>query len=148
MQRGREIGHGVVVSKMQWLCSQLCYVTAANPWTIVEIELLATVGWKWGCQPFSCSCLKNMTHSRKEIYATYLSKESISAINFGNSKHPLPTKSFRFLRAAVPSAFWLHHANAFLEICYDSSRFPTSADRSHGFVPRPSLVPCHIRTQA
>ena len=46
---------------IQWLCSQLCYVTAANPWTIVEIELLATVGWKWGCQPFSCSCLKNMT---------------------------------------------------------------------------------------
>ena len=28
----------------QWLCSQLCCVTAANQWTIVEIELLATVG--------------------------------------------------------------------------------------------------------
>ena len=35
---------------MQWLCSQLCYVTAA---IVIEIELLATVGWKWGCQPCS-----------------------------------------------------------------------------------------------
>ena len=46
---------------MQWLCSQLCYVTAANRWTIVEIKLLATVGWKWGCQPFSCRCSQNVT---------------------------------------------------------------------------------------
>ena len=88
---------------MQRLCSQLFYVTAANQRTRVEIELLPTVGWKCGCQPFSCLCLKNVTRSRKEIYATYLSKESIPAITFGNSKHPLPTRSFRFLRAAVRS---------------------------------------------
>ena len=46
---------------MQWLCSQLCHVTAANQWTVVEIELLATVDWKWGCQPFSCPCSQNVT---------------------------------------------------------------------------------------
>ena len=34
---------------IQWLCSQSFRVTAANQWTLVEIELLATVGWKWGC---------------------------------------------------------------------------------------------------
>ena len=39
--------------QMQWLCSHLCYVTAANQSTTVEIELLAAVGWKWGCQPCS-----------------------------------------------------------------------------------------------
>ena len=102
---------------MQWLCSQLCYVTAANQWTIVEIELLATVGWKCGFQPFSCLCLKNVTRSRKEIYATYLSKESIPASTFGNCKHPVPTRSFRFLRAAArstSSALCLHHGHPFV----------------------------------
>ena len=76
---------------MQWLCSQLRYETAANQPTLVEIELLATVGWKWGCQPFSCRCSLNVAHCRKEIYATCLFQESIPAILFGNSKHPLPT---------------------------------------------------------
>ena len=73
---------------MQWLCSQLCYVTAANQCQIVEIELLATVGWKCGCQPFSCRCTQNVTHCRKEICWTCLFKESTPAIPFGNSKHP------------------------------------------------------------
>ena len=68
---------------MQWLCSQLCYVTAANQWTVVEIELLATVGWKWGCQPFSCRCSQNMTHCRKEICSTCLFKASIPLTPFG-----------------------------------------------------------------
>ena len=55
-----------------------------------------------------------MTHSRKQIYATCLSKESIPAIPFWNTKHPLPTRSFRFLRATVRSALWLHHAHPFV----------------------------------
>ena len=52
---------------MQWLCPQSCYLTAANQWTILEIELLATVGWTRGCQPFSCPRSQNVTHCRKEI---------------------------------------------------------------------------------
>ena len=64
--------------------------------TIVEIEDFATVRWKWGCQPFSYPYSQNVTRSRKEIYATYLSKESIPASTFGNCKHPVPTRSFRF----------------------------------------------------
>ena len=70
-------------------------MTGANQWTIVEIEILATVSWTRGCQPFRCRCSQNVTHSRKEIYATSnLSKESIPAIPVGNSKHPTPTRSY------------------------------------------------------
>ena len=101
---------------IQWLCSQLCYQTAANQWTVVKIELLATVGWKWGCQPFSCPCSQNVTHCRKEICSTCLFKTSIPAVPFWNSKHPVSTRS-RFLRATVPStssALCLHHAHPFI----------------------------------
>ena len=49
----------------------------AKNWTIAKIELLATVGWKQGCQPFSCRCWQNVMHCRKEIYATCLFKESV-----------------------------------------------------------------------
>ena len=83
VQRSRGFGHGVVVSQIcntvivskiwitgYWLRSHLWHVTAANPWTVVEIELLATVGWKWGCQPFSCRCSLNVMHCRKQISAT------------------------------------------------------------------------------
>ena len=52
---------------IQLLCSQLCYVTAANQWTIVEIELLATVGWKCGCQPFSCRCTQNVRTGERRL---------------------------------------------------------------------------------
>ena len=101
---------------MQWLCSQLCNETAASQQTLVEIELLATVGWKWGCQPFSCRSSLNVTYCRKEICSTCLSKESIPAIPFWNSKHPVPTRS-RFLRAtggSTSSALCLHHAHPFV----------------------------------
>ena len=92
-----------------WLCSQLCYETAANQRTLVEIELLATVGWKRGCQPFSCPCSQNVTHCRKEICSTCLSKESMP---FVKSKPPFPTRSLRSLRAAArsTSSLWLQHA--------------------------------------
>ena len=36
-------------------------------------ELLATVGWKWGCQPFSHRGSQNVTHCPKEICSTCLS---------------------------------------------------------------------------
>ena len=101
---------------MQCFFSQLWYETAANQRTLVEIELLATVGWKCGCQPFSCPCSKDVTRCPQEICWTCLSKESIPAIAFGNSKHPLPTRS-RFLRARVgstKSASCLHDAHPFV----------------------------------
>ena len=96
MQRSRGSDHGVVVSK-------ICYNTVIVLSVVLcdcckpvrKIELLATVSWTCGCQPFSCRCSQNVTHSRKEIYATSnLSKESIPAIPVGNSKHPTPTRSY------------------------------------------------------
>ena len=98
----------VVVSKI-WI-ARYC----ANPWRIVHIQLLATVGWKWGCQPFSCPCSRNVMHCRKQICLTCLSKESIP---FVKSKPPLPTRSLRSLRAAVcstNSALCLYHAHPFV----------------------------------
>ena len=101
-----------------WLCSQLCYETAANQRTLVQIELLATVSWKWGCRPFSCRCSQNVPHCRKEICSTCSFKESIPTIPCVNSKHPIPARSLRFfLRAAAcstGSALWLHHAHPFV----------------------------------
>ena len=41
---------------MQWLCSQLCYVTAASQSRIVEIWLLAAVAKRWrSC--LMCECI-------------------------------------------------------------------------------------------
>ena len=93
----------VIVSKIwitgYWLRSQLWHVTDANQWTVVEIEFLAKVGWKRGCQPFSCQCSQNVMHCRKEIYATCMSNESIPAIPLGYSRHP---------------ALCLHHSHPFI----------------------------------
>ena len=100
---------------IQWLCSQLCYVTAANQRTIVEIEILATVSWKWGCRPFSCGCSQNVTHCRKEICCTCMFKASIPTIPSGNSKHPEAWASWElrtFRHLCIRS--WLHHAHPFV----------------------------------
>ena len=99
-----------------WLCFLLWYESAANQQTIVKIECLVTVGWKWGYQPFSCPCSQNVTHRRKEICSTCLFKIYIPPVPFWNSKHLLPTRS-RFLRATVrstSSAFCLHYAHPFV----------------------------------
>ena len=108
----------VIVSKIwitgYWLRSQLWHVTDANQWTVVEIEFLAKVGWKRGCQPFSCPCSQNVMHCRKRFCSTCLLQESMP---FGKSKPPLPTRSLRSLRAAVrstSSALCLHHAHPFV----------------------------------
>ena len=45
----------------------LIYATAASQWRIVEIHLSASVGWKQGCQPFSCRCSQNVTRSRNRL---------------------------------------------------------------------------------
>ena len=77
-------------AEKQRVWSQFCYCDCcnANQRTLVEIELLATVGLKWGCQPFSCPWSENVRHCRKEISATCLSEESMP---FVKSKPPLPT---------------------------------------------------------
>ena len=89
------------------------HATASNGRRIVEIELLATVGWKWGCQPLSYQCSQNVTYWRRFVRHA-CQRESMP---FVKSKPPLPTRSLRFLRAAAPStssALWLHHAHSFV----------------------------------
>ena len=206
---------------------------ATKQWRIVEIQLLATVSWTCGCQPFSCPCSLNAMHCRKEVYATCLSKgihafcehqriqflpeawgrydgcimlgkdrvevskiwitghwlwsrlsylrdcckamkncrdsgfslrgleaglwafrlqmlatsveicwtclfkASILALPFWNSKHSLPTRSFRFLRAAVPSsssALWFNHAHPFVAAAGKTCLMQRSRGFGHGVV--------------
>ena len=132
-------------------CALSCAMWLLHQWTLVEIELLATVGWnppgnshskmgrtccfmlskmgarrtqwiprgmgwKWGCQPFSCRCSQNVTHCKRRFVGHVSFQEFIPAIPFGYSKHPLPARS-RFLRAAECStcfASWLHPAHPFV----------------------------------
>ena len=76
---------------IQWLCSQLCYLTAANQWTIFEIELLATVGWKWGCQPFSCPRLQSVTQCQTRFVGHVCFRNPFPPFLFGiPSVHSLP----------------------------------------------------------
>ena len=81
----------------------------SSPMWLLQTKRLASVVWKRGCQPFSCPCSQNVTHCRKEICSTCLSKESMP---FVKSKPTLPTRSLRSLRAAArsTSSLWLHHA--------------------------------------
>ena len=52
MQRSRGFGHGFVACK---ICFNIPYTDCAPLW-LLQSKLLASVGWKWGCQPFSCRC--------------------------------------------------------------------------------------------
>ena len=48
-------------------CALSCATVCDCCMRTVEIELLAAVGWKWGCQPCSCRVWQNETHCRIEI---------------------------------------------------------------------------------
>ena len=62
----------------------------------------------------SC-CDWKMWLTPEKRFATCLSKESIPAITFGNSKHPIPARSRFWELQYVPTpAFWLHHAHPFV----------------------------------
>ena len=97
---------------------------------------LASVGWKRGCQPFSCPWSENVTFCRKDICSTYLFKASIATMPLGNAKHPLPTRS-RFLRAAVrstSSALCLHYA------CKRSHPFVSASEKSTCLMQRSKAI--------
>ena len=90
------------------------YATAASQWRIVEIQLLASVGWKRVCESSGCRCSQHVT--------TCLSKESILAIN---SKHPLPLRA----TARSTNSTFLHHSQI---RC--SWRKPVSCREAEGLV--------------
>ena len=45
----------------------LIYATAASQWRIVEIQFLASLRWKPGCQPFSCRCSQKWLTAEKRF---------------------------------------------------------------------------------
>ena len=67
-------------------------IQATEQWRIVEIQLLAKEGWKWGCQPFSCPCSLNVRHGRREVCSTcFISGIHAFCILLWNlSRHSLP----------------------------------------------------------
>ena len=117
----------IVLSVVLWDC--------CKKWTIVEIEILATVKWTCGCQPFSCRCSQNVTHCRKEMCWTCLFKESMP---FVKSKPPLPTRSLSFLRAAVRSSICASNGGIMpissLQLQKNTSLRQRSRGSSHGVV--------------
>ena len=107
----RALSLGLVLGACPWALSS-GLVLRPCPWALSlgpVNQLLASVGWKWGCQPFSCPRSQNVTHCQKEVYATCLFKESRP---FVKSKPPLPTRTLMSLRAAArfTGSFSLHHA--------------------------------------
>ena len=66
------------------------------------------MGWKWGCQLFSCPCSQNVTHCRKEICSTchtafnvrwpdMLQSLRIDCLPMLNKPHPYSPKNTRTL---------------------------------------------------
>ena len=106
MQRSRGFCHGVVVSKICYnavivlsvvLCDCCKPMNSCRDWAFTNSGL--EVGL-----PFSCRCSQNVTHCRKEICSTCLSKKSMPFDPFVKSKPPLPCqKRLEFPRAAVRS---------------------------------------------
>ena len=123
---------------IQWLCCQLSYVTDVNQRRIVEIEILATVSWTCGCQPFSCPCSQNVIHCRKEMCWSSLFKESILAIPFWNFNHPtyqkleVPESRSTFRHLCIKSR--LHHAHPFVAAAEKDCVMQRSRGFGHGVV--------------
>ena len=113
-------------------------MTAVNQRRIVEIEILATVSWTCGCQPFSCPCSQNVIHCRKEMCWSSLFKESILAIPFWNFNHPtcqkleVPESRSTFRHLCIKSR--LHHAHPFVAAAEKDCVMQRSRGFGHGVV--------------
>ena len=120
VQRNRGFGRGVFFSKICYntvIVFSVVLCDCCKPMNNCRDGAFSNSGLEVWLPAFQLLCLKHVTHSRQEIYATCLSKESIPAIPFGSLQHAVPTRILRFLRAAVRSsrsALFLHHAHAFV----------------------------------
>ena len=110
-------------------------LTAANQWTIVEIEILAPVSWTCGYQPLSCRGSQNVMHCRKEMCWTCLFRESMPF--FYLSLHSLPEawaswepRTFRHL--CIKS--WWHHAHPFVAAAEKTCHMQRSRGSGRGVV--------------
>ena len=146
MQRSRGFGHAVVVSKTCF------HVTAAKQWIVRGIELLTTVGWKWGCQLFSCPS-QNVTHCRKEICSTchttfYLRwpdmRQSlpIDCLPILNKPHPYSQKTKEQKQEMLRFRRSQFHAHSFWE--FQESTLPEAWGSSEPKYAPPALL-CEIK---
>ena len=97
----------IVLSVVLWDC--------CKKWTIVEIEILATVSWTCGCEPFSCWCSQYVMHAERRCVGHVCSRNPCLLSNL--SLHSLPEawaswepRLFRDLCIK----WWLHHAHPFV----------------------------------
>ena len=121
MQRSRGFGHGVVVS---WSCyiavivlSVVLLCDCCKPTSNCRDWAFSNSGLEVWLPAFQLPMCRKCDALPKKKYATRLFQESIPAIVFWNSKHSLPTRSLRLLRAAVRttrSALWFHHPHPFV----------------------------------
>ena len=121
-----------------------CIVIVFAKDRLVVSKVCTTGYWLWSRLSYRCDCCTSMKNCRDWVFSlrglevrlpafqlpmfatcdaapnkiceTCLFQESIPAIPFWNFKHPLPTRSLRFLRAAcsTSSALCLHHAHPFV----------------------------------
>ena len=85
----------------------------AKNWTIAKIELLATVGWKQGCQPaFQLKMLAKCDALPKRDLCIFMRHVCLRNPCFCGNLTLHSTRSLRSLRAAARStnSLWLHHA--------------------------------------
>ena len=142
MQRSRGFGHGVVVPRIviQYTdCALSCAMRLLQTNdSIVEIELLATVSWTCGCQPFSCRCLQNVVYCRKEdvLRRVCLRNPSLPFLVGILSLHSLPEAWASWERQYAPPAlqWWSYHAHTFLAAAEKNSLTQRSRGFGHGVV--------------
>ena len=87
--------------------------TAASQWRILEIELLATVGWKQRCQPaFQLKMLAKCDALPKRDLCRFMRHVCLRNPCFCGNLTLHSTRSLRSLRAAARStnSLWLNHA--------------------------------------
>ena len=111
----------------------LIYATAESQWRSVEIHSLFSLGASANQLPMFAKCDAPLKRDLFDWHAC-LCKASIAAIPLKNGKHPLPTSSLRFLRAAVRStgcALRLHHAHPLVAA---AEKRPVSCREAEGLV--------------
>ena len=115
MQRSRGFARGTVVSRTCWgifrspmfLCDHCKTLNNFGDWAYNHTS---TVGWKWGCQPFSCRCSQNViTVGAKKRFVLHACLDYTRNL----SLHSLPVAwcSWELVFYSLPPP--VHHGDSF-----------------------------------
>ena len=119
-------------SRLSYLCDCWKPMKKCRDWAFRNIGLEA---WQPAFQlPMFAKCDALLKRDLFDWHACAFKASSIAAIPLKNGKHPLPTSSLRFLRAAVRSigsALRLHHAHPFVAA---AEKKPVSCREADGLV--------------